>query len=174
MKKRYFEPYGIKINYELKTYKFVGRDLGDSKTVNLGLISNLKRFCRKRKNREHETYAICNSYTEWESHIKKIIDNHFWGVDLIHWLYYKRNSEQQILEAVKIVLIPVYIMLISLSELFIDSIYKEYCLSALGALIILIIICSACILYDEMDKVNFYNDFIKIAESELMAKSKQV
>lgn len=174
MKKHYFEPYGIKIGYEFKTYKYVGRDLGDSKTAYLGPISNMRRFYRKRRNRNQKIYAICNTYTEWENHVKKTLDNHFFGVDLIHWLYYKRNSEQQSLEAVKIILIPVYITLITLSNYFINSTYEENKLKTLFVLIVIVILYATNFLCDGMDKVSFYNDFIKIAESELISKSKQV
>lgn len=47
MKDTYFKPYGINIEYEYKTYKFVGRDYGNRKSANLGWLGNFKRFLRK-------------------------------------------------------------------------------------------------------------------------------
>lgn len=173
MKRQYFEPYGIKINYELKTYKLVGKDYGDSQTASMGLIANLRRRYRKWRNRKQKIYAFCDTYTEWESHVKRILNKNIINSnDLLHWLYYKRNYEQQFLEAVKTVLIPIYIALITLTNFFVEISGREYNILTILSVIILIVLASSKYLYEAMDKVSFHDDFIKIAESEFMSESK--
>lgn len=51
MKKNYYRPYCIDIEYEFNTYKYVGKDYGTRKNANLGWLLNCKRFCRKCKNK---------------------------------------------------------------------------------------------------------------------------
>ena len=38
---------------------------------------------------------ICNTYSEWENHVKEIVNtNIFNRKDFLHWLYDKRNFEE--------------------------------------------------------------------------------
>ena len=174
MKKKCFKPYEIDIEYEQRTYKYVGRDYGNSKNVSLGFLKNFLRFFRKMRNRKQEKYAICNTYTEWESHVRNVVNKDILNSnDLIHWLYHKRNLEKQILEAVKTIVIPLYLAMLTTSHFFnIES--KSYGISDSvgGFIIVIIMVFSVCFsfLYNAYGRVYFYNDFIKIAEAELMDK----
>lgn len=173
MKKKYFKPYEIDIEYEQKTYKYVGRDYGDIKSANLGSFFNLIRFFRKRRNQKKEKYEFCNTYTEWESHVKKVVKKDIVNSnDLIHWLYSKRNIEKQILEAVKTIFIPLYLAVFT-TPYFYGIKPESYGTSIIvGGIIIvssLIILVCFKLLYDAYERVNFYNDFIRIAE-ELIDK----
>lgn len=167
MKKRYFEPYGIKTDYEYKTYKYVGRDYGNSKNAYLNWGLNLARFLRKKRNKKQKRYAFCNTYTEWESHVKELVRKDIAnGNDLLHWLYAKRNTEEQVLEAVKTILIPVYLVLLSALNLF-GEISKGNVVWVFTTSAVIIILVASLYLYDAINRVNFYNDFIKIIEMVL-------
>lgn len=174
MRKKRFNPYGIDIEYEQKTYKYVGKDYGNSKNTNLGFLGNVLRFSRKMRNRKQEKYAICNTYTEWESHVRNVIKKDILNSnDLVHWLYHKRNIEKQIFEAVKTIVIPIYLTILTTSHFYnIES--KSYGISGSvgGFIIVIIMVFSVCFefLYHAYGRVNFYNDFIKIAEAELIDK----
>ena len=174
MRKERFKPYGIDIEYEQRTYKYVGRDYGNSKNLYLGFLKRVMRFSREMRNKRQHKYAICNTYTEWESHVRNVIKKDILNSnDLIHWLYHKRNMEKQILEAVKTIVIPIYLTILTTSHFFnIES--KSYGISGSvgGFIIVIIMVFSVCFsfLYNAYGRVNFYNDFIKIAEAELMDK----
>ncbi len=47
MKTKY-KPYGFDEKYEFRTYKNIGRDYGDRKIADMGLVGNIKRFFRKK------------------------------------------------------------------------------------------------------------------------------
>ena len=174
MKKKCFKPYEIDIEYEQRTYKYVGRDYGNLKCANLGLLYNVMRFFRKKSNQKKEKYAFCNTYTEWESHVKDVIKKDIINSkDLLHWLYGKRNVEKQILEAVKTIFIPLYLALFT-TPYFYNTKPESYGTFNVvgGIVIVLLLIILICfkLLYDAYAKVNFYNDFIKIVEVELADK----
>lgn len=174
MRKKRFKPYGIDIEYEQRTYRYVGRDYGNSKNVSLGFLKNVLRFFRKMRNRQQKTYAICNTYTEWERHVKKVVNKDIINSnDLIHWLYHKRNFEKQILEAVKAIVIPLYLAMLTTLN-FINMESKSYGISGSlgGFIVVIIMVFLVCFefLYNAYGRVNFYNDFIRIAETELMDK----
>lgn len=172
MKKKRFKPYDIDIEYEQRTYKYVGKDYGNSRSAHLGFIKNVMRFSRKMRNRKQEKYAFCNTYSEWESHVKKIVKKDIINSnDLIRWLYHKRNMEKQILEAVKTIVIPLYLAVLTTSHFF-SMKSRSYDISdSVGGFIIIVVmvfgVCSG-FLYNAYGKVNFYNDFIRIAEEELL------
>ena len=166
MKKKYFQPYDIKIKYEYETYKYVGRDYGNSKDAYLGWLANLARFLRKWRNKKQKRYAFCNTYTEWECHVKALVRKDIFNRnDLLHWLYAKRNFEEKILEFIKIILIPIYLVLLSVLSIFeipkVDAVW----IFIFAPLIIMIT--SLLYLNDAINKVNFYNDFIKIISMNL-------
>lgn len=54
-KKRDFTPYGINLEYELKTYKYVGKDYGNRKDTDLGLRRNISRWYRRRNNKKEKS-----------------------------------------------------------------------------------------------------------------------
>lgn len=174
MKKKRFNPYEIDIEYEQKTYKYVGRDYGDFKSANFGSLFNLIRFFRKRRNQKKEKYKFCNTYTEWENHVKKVVKKDIINSnDLIHWLYSKRNIEKQMLESVKTIFIPAYLAIFT-TPYFYNTKSESYDTSNMvgGIIIVLSLIILVCfkLLYDAYERVNFYNDFIRIAEEELLEK----
>lgn len=169
MKKKYFRSYGIDETYELETYRHVGRDYGNKKDANLGWEFNLRRYLRKKRNRNQEQYAVCNTYTEWKNHVKEVINNNIINSnDLIHWLYQKRDGAIRALEVEKLVLVPMYITFLSL--IIVES--GEHSFAAMLMLFLLlagIIICFfvGCF-FKAFVKVSFYKDFIKIIEEELV------
>lgn len=174
MKRKRFKPYDIDLEYEQRTYKYVGKDYGNSRSVRLGFIENVMRFSRKMRNRKQEKYAICHNYTEWENHVKTVVKKDIINdKDLIHWLYGKRNVEKQILEAVKTIVIPLYLAMLTTSHFYnVESIPYDLSGSVGGFIIVSIMVFFVCFefLYNAYGRVNFYNDFIRIAEAELIDK----
>lgn len=57
MKTKY-KPYGFDEKYEFRTYKNIGRDYGDRKIADMGLVGNIKRFFRKKMNRKQKKYTM--------------------------------------------------------------------------------------------------------------------
>lgn len=180
MKSKYFQPYGLDIKYEINTYKHVGMDYGNCKTANLGLWSNFKRFIRINViNRKEKVYQKCDTYTEWKGHIKEILPKGFNNYeDMLHWLYEKRRKAESYLEAIKAILIPVYIAYLGMvMSIFPISSGEEAGNISTGAntsgriwlliiLILLIVMISAIVLREAKRKENFFVDFICIAEEE--------
>lgn len=166
MKKIDYEPYKLNIDYEFKTYKNVGKDYGDAKNANKGWIQNFLRFMRRWKNREQTDYKFCNTYSDWEKHVQNILNKHILNYsDMIHWLIRKRNIEKTYLDSVKAILIPIYIALIQIYEIFIDnSISRNARLPVVISIIVVVIVFSMIILNGVIEKVNFYDDFIEIAK----------
>ena len=156
-----YQPYDIDIQFELKTYKNVGKDYrclpGVKRRFGIG------RFFRMLINRKEKYYCYCNTYTEWKVHVQNVLNKHICNYDdLFHWLILGRNQEKHNLEAVKIVAIPIYVALATAYDIFsMASIYKLF---LFGVIIIIVVIISAIILYNAMEKLEFYEDFIEIAE----------
>ena len=180
MKSKYFQPYGLNLQYEFNTYKHVGMDYGNRKTANCGLWSNFKRFIRINViNRKEKVYKKCDTYTEWKEHVKEILPKGFNNYeDMLHWLYEKRRKAESLLEAIKAILIPVYIAYLSIAmSIFPISSGEEAGSIGTGAnasgriwlliiLILLIVMISAIVLRDAKRKENFFIDFIRIAAEE--------
>ena len=179
MKNKLFQPYGLDMQYEFQTYKSVGQDYGNWKTANLGLWFNLKRLVRKYiTNKKEKHYKRCDTYTEWKAHITEILPKGLNSYeDMLHWLYRERRREERFLEAVKAILIPVYIALLGIMDFIVPvssgigemgSLETE--LSNSGNIwcfiifIITIVIASTKVLAESKKKVDFYADFISIAE----------
>lgn len=152
MKKRTFNTYGINIKYEFKTYKKIGKDYNKENS--------------HVREKAQQKYKICNTYTEWEKHVKETINNEMINKkDFLHWLYYYRNEAEQWLELVKVAQIPLYIMFLSLIGYFgIESKLNFICLVIL---IVIISLGSTWRLYSAFDNLNFYKDFIKIVKKEI-------
>lgn len=162
MKQKY-EPYKINIRYELETYKNIGKDYGNSKTASKGVLFDFLRFVRKRKNKGQIKYRFCDTYSAWEEHINKVLSVDIRNYeDLLHWLMGKKNEAQQYLDAVKAILIPIYVSLISLYKVFgknTDSLVD------LIVMMLVIVFFSVIILDSAIEKVEFYDDFIKVARN---------
>ncbi len=161
MKKKY-TPYMIDIEYELRTYKHIGKDYGNAQSADLGRIPNLCRFIRKSRNREQTQYKFCNTYSDWEEHIRKVLNKNIINYgDMIHWLTYERNYAKQNLEAIKAVLIPIYISFMGLYNVFGGEGSNPF--TVLVVIILCIVVISICVLHGASEKVDFFEDCIKIA-----------
>ena len=182
MKTQYFQAYNLNMEYEFNTYKNVGKDYGNRKNANLGMLLNWKRFKRKCiENKEEKVYKFCNTYTEWKTHVKEILPVEFNNYDdMLHWLYMKKRDAESFLEAIKAILIPVYIALLGVMEFVepfnsdkyaIGSIEEKLCNMGnfFFFLFILIVIVwvSTKALGEAERKVDFYTDFICIAEEKV-------
>lgn len=160
MKKRY-TPYGIDIKYECNTYRYVGLDYGNSKNASVGLIRNIRRFVRKIKNRRQSKYSFCNTYSEWEQHVCKVLDENISNYnDLVHWLVGEERRAEKLLEIVKAVLIPIYLMYAEAYTTF----CKDASIVTFVIILFVIIFISGAVLARTLTEVNFYKDFLEVAE----------
>ena len=181
MRNKYFKVYGIDIECEINTYKNVGKDYGNRKNANLGTLLNWKRFKRKCiENKEEKEYKFCDTYTEWEAHVKEILPKGITNYDdMLHWLYMKKRDEESLLEAIKAILIPVYIALLGIMEFIEPFNANKYEIGSMEAklcnmgnfffflfMLVVIVLVSTKALGETERKVNFYTDFICIAEDE--------
>ncbi len=161
--KEQYKPYMIDIKYEIKTHKNVGKDYGDSKTADLKLVMNFFRFVRKIRNRKQTKYKTCNTYSDWEKHMSNVLDKGIVNYDdMVHWLISERNYAKHYLDAIKTILIPLYISLTGVYTALGEVVDN----SAMNLIIIMVIITIASVfaLVDASEKVNFYDDVIEIAK----------
>lgn len=166
-KKSNYTPYNLNISYEQKTYKYVGYTYGDYTTANKGLLLNLRRFYLKKKNKNEKNFKFCNTYSEWETHIKTIIKTDMLNYnDFLHWLKAQKRNTETFLESIKGILIPIYIALFSISNTFYDGLSSTQLTFATCILAVFLAVASALYLFDATENVNFYNDLLEIAEHE--------
>lgn len=181
MKSKYFQPYGLNLQYEFNTYKHVGMDYGNCKTANLGCFLNLMRFNRKYiTNRKETSYKVCDTYTEWKYHIEEILPKGFYNYDdMLNWLHGEKRREERLLEAIKAILIPMYIAFLGIIE-FVEPfsaisveggsiemmVYNIVKMLFFIIIMLIVVIVSAKALRDAEEKVDFYVDLISIAEEE--------
>ena len=181
MKRKYFQPYGLDMRYEFNTYKHVGMDYGNRKTANLGWFLNLMRFNRKCiTNRKEKNYKVCDTYTEWKRHIKEMLPNGSDNYeDMLHWLHREKRREERLLEAIKAILIPVYIAFLGIIQ-FVEPfsvisvedgsiemmVYNVVKILFFIIFMLIIVIVSAKALRDAAEKVDFYVDLISMAEEQ--------
>ncbi|MCH5280926.1 MAG: hypothetical protein J1E61_05605 [Lachnospiraceae bacterium] len=153
--------YGLNIRYEINTYKYVGHDYPNQPFLKkYRIVRLIKRIMKK--------YTVCNNYTEWEKHVQNAINKDIINPkDFIRWLYRKKDIEEQFLEAIKSILIPIYIAIFPLMDYFGKIPEKDVEGFILFGLILIVSI-SSKYLYDTFEKVNFYRDFIEIAEKYLL------
>lgn len=164
MEKNYFKAYGIDTEYEFNTYRYVGKDYGTRKSANLGMLLNCKRFFRKNRNKDEKQYKFCDTYSDWEKHIQDVIPKDILNYrDMFHWLHMKKEENKANLESVKCILIPIYVALFSVCATvdFPDEISRNIFLIIISFFIIWV---SAAALLEAMQKVRFYDDFIKVIE----------
>ena len=163
--KKHFMEYGIDISYELKTYKYIGSDYGNSKNANKGLSSNISRWLRKHIiNKNEKQYKICNKYSEWEKYVtdnapKNVLN----GEDLLHYLYKNRMFMKIYYDIIKILLIPIYIAMLEILECICPD--KNVLFVLMILVMIVIVIFSTGIIIDANQRINFYNDYISVLES---------
>ncbi len=164
MKKQKYKPYFFDYKYELKTYKYIGLDYGDSISANKGWIQNVGRWFRKHiYNRADSKYKICDTYEDWEIYVKSKLPMRTDYKNYMHWLIMQRQLAERELETVKAVLIPIYIALLSMKEIFFVNITPD--LGTTLTFIIIILLGSFYILWIENENLNFWNDWIEIAHS---------
>lgn len=153
MSKNIYLPYFVDLKYEYRTYRNIGRKYFDMKELTMEEECDVS--IRKRK------YATYNTYMQWEQHIIKIIPRKEKNrANFIHWLKQKLHGSESLLEAVKVILIPVYMVLLSVYINF----YEQYKETMFFLLLIAITVISTCVLSKVMNKKKFYEDFIEIAE----------
>lgn len=83
--------------------------------------------------------------------------------DMLHWLYMRKKEEETQLESIKCILIPLYMALFSVYMAFdFPNMISKIIFICIITIPIIWISCAA--LYDSMQKVQFYDDFVKIIE----------
>lgn len=167
MKNRFME-YGLDLQYEFKTYKYVGKDYGDRKIANKGWIKNLCRFWRKCiSNRKEQKYKFCNTYSQWQNHVIEVVPK---GInnynDLLHWLISEKRETELQLETVKIVLLPILLAILGLESILTNTDV------AIVFVVVIAVGRSTYLIYDAMKKVVFYDEFIALLENENKEKTK--
>ena len=92
--------------------------------------------------------------------------------DMLHWLYWERRREERFQEAVKAILIPVYIAFLGIMD-FIAPVGSSGAKLSNGGnicgfliFIIMIVIASTKVLAESKKKVDFYVDFISVVDKE--------
>lgn len=139
MKKNVKNFYGFDEKYEFLTYKRIGSDYG------------------KPKNGE-EKYSICNTYSEWENHVKSTLPLGILNYeDFIHWLNRHLQNAKVLSDVVKLAVIPTYILMISLA-IELDNKF----VMAFVIMVCILLSISYCYKYER--KVHFWDDYINIAK----------
>lgn len=169
MKRLKYTPYYFNTKYEYKTHKYIGRDYGDFKTADKGILGNFTRFLRRLWNKDQKSYKVCNTYTEWQMHVEDIIRRDFSNYeDFLHWLYFMKRESRENLKMVEIIQIPAYIVIFSLSiSMFgLEHITLEICM-------IIFFLIGGCVIYliNANSRVHFFDDIIEIAKAEAPPKS---
>ncbi len=81
----------------------------------------------------------------------------------IHWLIKQRQFAESELEIVRAILIPIYIALLSMKEVFFKK--KTPDLGTVLIVIMIIVIISVYILWTDKENLDFWNDWIEIVHS---------
>ena len=159
MKKNTKNFYGVDIRYEVRTHKYVGED------YYLNSWSKIRRYIRKIWNRNEKKYKKCDTYSEWEKYVKSNLQIRILNYeDFICWARMHLRNSQKWLEGVKCVLIPIYIAMISVCQILSSVTAAEFNFIFLLSLLVLILCFSVKILVGAQDQVNFWVDYISIAQ----------
>lgn len=115
MRKQQYMPYFFDIKYEKRTYKHIGKDYGDRRTADRGLIRNFLRWHRKRiYNRKELKYKFCNTYVEWKHYLlERKFCNTYDKQNMVKFLNDRKRSYEKMFESIKTIIIPIYIALYS-------------------------------------------------------------
>lgn len=115
MRKQRYTPYFFDVKYEKRTYKHIGKDYGDCRTADRGLIRNFLRWYRKKLyNRKELKYKFCNTYEEWKLYLlEKKFCNTYDKQNMVKFLNDQKRSYEKMFESIKTVIIPIYIALYS-------------------------------------------------------------
>lgn len=167
MKRQKYKPYNLDITYEQKTYNHIGKDYGNRKTADKGIMRNFARWFRKWiYNRNEKHYKFCHTYGEWVEYLnsRDICIGADDRQDFLKYLMLRKRSAEIILEIEKVLVIPIYIAFFSI----LPSIYGMDKITLLHAVIILwmVVLLSICILYNASQEVYFLQDYIAYLEEE--------
>lgn len=163
MKKQKFVPYFFDYKYERRTYKYIGKNYGDSVFANKGWIRNSTRWYRKRVfNRNDSKYKICNTYEEWK---KYLLEKKFYNKcdleNMVNYLIGRKRIAEIIFDISKTSVIPLYVATFSATM----SLTNEQSSVEIFLLMIFIIAFSAYFIVRYKKEVDFYKDYIGILES---------
>ena len=168
-----YNPYNIDFNYEHRTYKHIGKDYGNIKTANKGLIKNLFRWLRRMVfNRSERCYKFCNTHSEWELYIEKkfFCDYGKNGQNIMKYLNVKKRKAALLLEGAKTVLIPLYIAVFStMPSIFSEDDWEKngtYISASMVIFIFLTIVIALGLIWKYSHMLNFYQDFMECLKKE--------
>lgn len=172
MRKQRYMPYFFDFNYEKRTYKHIGKDYGDRRTADRGLIRNFLRWYRKRiYNRKELKYKFCNTYEEWKLYLfERKFCNTYDKQNMIKFLNVQKRFYEKMFESIKTVIIPIYIALYSVGIAAMDKISAgmEVTESEAGELMffsmifmtLFIVIISSNWIFQHKGDIHFYQDYI--------------
>lgn len=113
------------------------------------------------KNKGEKQYKICNTYSQWEKYAQSKLPTEILNYeDFVHWLINQRRMQEKGLETIKLILLPIYFLMISLLyQMFPGS------SSLILSLIIMpiVIFAASMILWKEKISIEFWNDWIQLA-----------
>ncbi|WP_440287074.1 hypothetical protein [Eshraghiella crossota] len=165
MKTKY-KPYGFDEKYEFRTYKNIGRDYGDRKIADMGLVGNIKRFFRKKMNRKQKKYTMCDTYLQWREHVDKNIEKYALdNENYKHWIVKQKRFYAGRLEATKIILIPLYVFVLTVlvgSEQ--NNIIQIITVTIIAEIVMCILVMK------DTEWKSFYKDYIEILEAKIGSK----
>lgn len=172
MRKQRYMPYFFDFKYEKRTYKHIGKDYGDRRTADRGLIRNFLRWYRKRiYNRKEVKYKFCNTYEEWKLYLfERKFCNTYDKQNMIKFLNVQKRFYEKMFESIKTVIIPIYIAFYSVGIAAMDKISAgmEVTESEAGELIffgmifmtLFIVIISSNWIFQHKNDIHFYQDYI--------------
>ncbi len=150
-KKKKYTPYNFNEKKEYRIYKNIGK--------------RYRKEYREEKIKENKKFPCFDKYSEWEKYfIHKFLVSNYNSNNFLHFLNGKYRMFQKEEEYYKILVIPLYIALMTI----ILTIYSTTNLSVeklIGTLvfeIIIVIAASIYYLYKIGQKVNFYEDCMKV------------
>ena len=158
LKKLEYKPYDFDIDYEKRTYDYIGRDYAGK---NVGILCGL----RKWQNKNEKKYKVCDTYTDWEEHVKDNICIEILNYkDFMHWLRLQLRQAENKGEGIKNILIPIYIAIAPILELFYPEVNERIELYVLFLIYIIITCFSAYMLKKMSNEIAFWKDYIELAE----------
>ena len=167
MRKQRYTPYFFDFKYEKRTYEHIGKDYGNRRTADRGWICNFLRWYRKRiYNRKESKYKFCNTYEEWRSYLlEREFGNAYDKQNMIRFLCKRKKNSEKLFEAIKTIIIPIYI---SLNSGMIEATEAESIKSMFLCMIfiLLIIIVSFYFIFTLKNRIYFYTDYIDCLNNE--------
>lgn len=163
MKKQRYMPYFFNYKYERKTYKFIGKDYGDSKTAHKGFFRNVARWWRLHIGNKYESkYKRCDTYNEWRDYVlnKSFYSKH----DLDNAIRYfkgKKQTTEILYDIIKTLIIPIYIALFSVTM----SLAKEQSPWWIISFTLIILAISMGLIVKYRNEVFFYQAYIECLEN---------